>query len=143
MTYRRTTTLALVGWLYVFTGATMLIAPFFAFQSAGGVATHGLVLALGGAVLAAGSGLLRGAAWAWPLALAIALSGVAVTGARLWTGGAPEGLVPALVTNLLTVLVLWLARRAHVLALAADPGVASGPHEAQHERVAQTARDHR
>lgn len=85
---------------------------------------------------ARGVGLLRAAPWAWPLTLAIALSGVFVTGARLWTGGAPEGLVPALVTNLLTLLVLWLARRAHVQAVATDSGAASGPDGSQHERVA-------
>jgi len=118
MTYRRTTALTIVAWLYVLTGCTMLIAPFFAFQAAGGLALDGLVLALGVVVLAAGAGLLRGAPWAWPLTLAIALSGVLVTGARLWTGGAPAELVPALVTNLLTVLVLWLARRAGRRAIA-------------------------
>ena len=112
MTYHRTTALAIVGWLYVLTGVAMLVAPFFAFQAAGGFATSGLVLVLGLVVLAAGAGLVRGAAWAWPVTLAIALSGVVVTGARLWAGGAPEGLVPALVTNLITLLVLWLARRA-------------------------------
>ncbi|TVR93700.1 MAG: hypothetical protein EA416_04630 [Trueperaceae bacterium] len=117
MTYHRTTALVVVGWLYVVTGVTMLIAPFFAFQAAGGLAINGLVLGLGVVVLAAGAGLLRAAPWAWSLTLAIALSGVFVTAARLWTGGAPEGLVPALVTNLLTLLVLWLARRARTIAV--------------------------
>ncbi len=136
MTYHRTTALAVVGWLYVFTGVGMLIAPLFAFQTAGGLASNGLVLVLGVVVLAAGVGLLRAAPWAWPLTLAIALSGVFVTGVRLWTGGAPEGLVPALVTNLVTLLVLWLARRAHVQVVAPDSGAASGPDGSQHERVA-------
>ncbi len=75
MTYDRTTSIAVVGWLYVLTGVTMLIAPFFTFQAAGGLAVNGLVVALGVVVLAAGAGLLRLAPLAWPLTLAIALSG--------------------------------------------------------------------
>jgi hypothetical protein len=110
MTYHRTKALTIVAWLYLLTGFAMLIAPFFAFQAAGGFANGVPVLALGVVVLVAGVGLLRVAPWAWPLTLAIALSGAVVTGARLWLGGAPEGLVPALATNIVTVLVLWLAR---------------------------------
>lgn len=112
MTYHRTTALGIVAWLYVVTGIVMLVAPFFAFQMAGSLAINGLVVALGLVVVAAGAGLLRGAGWAWPVASAIAVSGVIVTVARLWAGGAPDGLVPALLTNLITLVILWAARRA-------------------------------
>lgn len=112
MTYRRTTAIVVVAWLYLLTGAAMLVAPLFAFQVAAGLGPNLALLPLGGAVAAAGLGLLRGAAWAWPLTGLIAVSGVAVTVARLAAGGAPEGLVPPLLTNLITVLVLWSSRGA-------------------------------
>jgi hypothetical protein len=113
--------LRLVGWLYVVTGSTMLVAPLFAFQGAGGLAGAGLLLPLGAAALAAGVGLLRRARWAWWLTLLIAGSGAVVTAARLWVGGPWSGLGPVLMTNLLTLAVLLMARAAF-----ADGGVARG-----------------
>jgi hypothetical protein len=102
--------LRLVGWLYVATGAMMLLAPFFAFQGPGVLAGAGLLLPLGAVVVAAGVGLLRRAAWAWALTLLIAGSGAVVTAARLWFGGPWAGLGPVLITNLSTLAVLWMAR---------------------------------
>ena len=123
MTYRRTTAIVVIAWLYLVTGAAMLIAPLFAFSAAGGLGPNLAVVPLGALVMTAGVGLLRAQHWAWWLTGAIALSGVVVTAARLWFGGAPEGLVPALVTNLITLAVLARARgsaRVEAVALAAD-----------------------
>jgi hypothetical protein len=105
--------LRLVGWIYVGTAVTMLAAPFLAFQGPGASAGAGLLLPLGAVVLAAGVGLLRGAGWAWMLTLLIAGSGAAVTAARLWFGGPWAGLGPVLITNLLTLTVLMMARRSY------------------------------
>jgi hypothetical protein len=113
--------LQLVGWLYVVTGVTMLVAPLFAFRGAGVLAGAGLLLPLGAAVSAAGVGLLRRARWAWWWTLLIAGSGAIVTAARLWAGGPWSGLGPVLITNLLTLTVLLMARTAF-----ADAGVARG-----------------
>ncbi|MBW6455571.1 MAG: hypothetical protein K0A98_06775 [Trueperaceae bacterium] len=68
------------------------------------------MIALGVVVLAAGVGLLRHAPWAWPLALLIALSGAVVVAARLWFGAPWEQAGPVLVTNLLSLAALLLAR---------------------------------
>jgi hypothetical protein len=111
MAYRLDVPLRIVGWLYAATGATMLLAPFLAFQGAGGLAGAGLLFPLGTLVLAAGVGLLRHAAWAWPLTFVIAASGAIVTGARLWVGGPWSGLGPVLITNLLTLVALIAARQ--------------------------------
>jgi hypothetical protein len=110
MAYRLDVPLRLVGWLYVATGVAMLVAPFLAFQGAGGLAGAGLLFPLGALVLAAGAGLLRRAPWAWPLAFVIAASGAVVTAARLWVGGPWSGLGPILLTNLLTLVALVSAR---------------------------------
>jgi hypothetical protein len=111
MAYRTTVAIVAIAWLYLITGAAMLVAPFLAFTAAGGIALNLALLPLGALVLGAGIGLLRGAPWGFALALVIALSGLAVTGLRLWAGGgAEEGLVAALVTNLLTLLALAHAR---------------------------------
>lgn len=110
MAYRRTTAIVVISWLYLLTGAAIVVAPFFAFQAADGLGVGLALVPLGALVLAAGIGLLRGATWGWLLAALIALSGVAVTVTRLWAGGPPEGLVPPLVTNLITLLALYLAR---------------------------------
>ncbi len=110
MRYRLTTALRVVAWLYLATGAMIAVAPFFAFQAAGGLGPNLVLLPLAALTLAAGIGLLRRAAWAWPFTLLLALSGVVVTAARLWTGHTPEGLVPALITNLVILVVLYLAR---------------------------------
>jgi hypothetical protein len=111
MAYRTTAAIVAVAWLYLITGTAMLVAPFFAFTAAGGLALNLALLPLGALVLGAGMGLLRGARWGWTLALVIALSGLVVTGLRLWAGGgAEEGLVAAFVTNVLTLLALVHAR---------------------------------
>jgi hypothetical protein len=110
MAYRLDVALRIVGWLYAVTGATMLLAPFLALQGAGGLAGAGLLFPLGTLVLAAGVGLLRRAAWAWPLTVVIAASGTIVTGARLLVGGPWAGLGPILITNLLTLVALFAAR---------------------------------
>jgi hypothetical protein len=110
MGYRLSVPLRLVGWLYAATGLSMLLAPFLAFQGPGGLAGAGLLFPLGALVLAAGVGLLRRAAWAWPLTLVIAASGAIVTGARLWVGGPWAGLGAILITNLLTLVALIVAR---------------------------------
>jgi hypothetical protein len=89
----------------------MLVAPFLAFTAAGGPGPNLALLPLGALVITAGAGLVREAPWAWGISLFIALSGALVTGLRLWAGGgAEEGLVAALVTNLLTLLALAHAR---------------------------------
>jgi hypothetical protein len=111
MDYRTTTAIVAVAWLYLITGTAMLVAPFFAFTAAGGLALNLALLPLGALVLGAGIGLLRGAPWGFALALMISVSGVVVTALRLWGGGgAEEGLVAALVTNLLTLVALAHAR---------------------------------
>jgi hypothetical protein len=112
MAYRLDVPLRLVGWLYAATGVTMLLAPFLAFQGQGGLAGAGLLFPLGALVLAAGVGLLRQAAWAWPSTFVIAASGAIVTGARLWVGGPWTGLGPILITNVLTLVALIRARGA-------------------------------
>jgi anti-sigma factor RsiW len=110
VTYRPTTPVKLVGWLYAITGGSMLIAPFFAFQAPGAFAAASGVIALGVVVLAAGVGLLRHAFWAWPLAFLIALSGAVVVAARLYTGAPWAQTGPVLVTNLLSLAALLHAR---------------------------------
>ena len=108
--YRLTTALRLVAWLYLATGVMFAVAPFVAFPAAGGLDPNLVLLPLAALTLAAGVGLLRRAAWAWPFTVLLALSGVVVTAGRLWAGGAPEGLVPPLITNLVILVVLYLAR---------------------------------
>ncbi len=110
MRYELTTALRLVAWLYLATGVMLLVAPFLAFQAAQGVGPNLVLFPLAAITLAASFGLFRRAPWAWALTALLAVSGVVVTVARLWAGGAPGGLVPALVTNLIVLLVLYLAR---------------------------------
>lgn len=110
MRYHPTLPIRFLAWLYLLTGATMVVAPWFAFTAPGGWASASGVLALGVFVAAAGFGLLRGATWAWPLALAIAATGALVSAARLWGGGSVEGLTATLLTNLLSLVALWHAR---------------------------------
>ncbi len=117
MDYQFTRGVRVVGWLHVVTGATMLIAPFFAFQAADAyqgaawLMPHLWLLALGCVVLGTGVGLLKRAPWAWGLALLIALSGAAVSAGRLWFGPPAEGLVVVLMTNVFVLAVLISARR--------------------------------
>ena len=115
--FELTRAVRVVGWLHVATGATMLIAPLFAFQASsayGGAAwlpPQLWLVTLGVAVLATGVGLLRRQRWAWGLALLIALSGAAVTSGRLWFDGPGQGVIAALITNLIVLAVLVTARR--------------------------------
>jgi len=115
--YELTRGVRVVGWLHVATGATMLVAPFFAFQAADAyqgaawLMPHLWLLALGGVVLGTGVGLLKRAPWAWGLGLLIALSGAAVTSGRLWFDGPGQGVIAALITNLIVLAVLFSARR--------------------------------
>ncbi len=117
MDFELTRAVRAVGWLHVATGATMLIAPFFAFQAsnayqgAGSLIPHLWLVMLGVAVLVTGVGLLRRKRWAWGPALLIALSGAAVTAGRLWSDGPGQGVIAALITNLIVLAVLVTARR--------------------------------
>lgn len=110
MRFHTTLPIRLLAWLYLLTGATMIVAPWFAFATPSGWTTASGVLALGILVAAAGFGLLRGAPWAWPTALLIASTGAVVSAARLWGGGPAEGLAATLITNLLSLAALWHAR---------------------------------
>lgn len=118
MEYRLTTALRLVAYLHLVVGTMMLIAPWLAFGAAvpfrvgGWLLGNAWLLLLGAMVMAAGVGLLRRVGWAWLLALLIAASGAVVVSARLYLGGPPAELWPPLLTNVLVLAVLLLARRA-------------------------------
>ena len=110
MNYRLTTALRWVAWLYAATGAMFLLASLFAVVESGGPAPSLILQPLALLTLAAGVGLLRRAAWAWPLTLVLAASGVVAAAGRLWAGGVSEVIIPAIATNAIVLLVLFLAR---------------------------------
>lgn len=111
MAHRSTLALRVVAWMYLASGVVFFVAPPFAFTAAGGLGPNLILWPMAAVTLAAGVGLLRRAPWAWPFTLLLALSGVAVTVARLWGGGgAQEGLIAALTTNVVVLVVLFLAR---------------------------------
>lgn len=87
MAYRSTLALRVVAWMYLASGVVFFIAPFLAFNAAGGLGPNLILWPMAAVTVAAGVGLLRRAPWAWPYTLLVALSGVAVTVARLWAGG--------------------------------------------------------
>jgi hypothetical protein len=105
-TYRPSFAVQAVAVLFTATGTFMMLAASLSF---GGPLTVLVFLPLGLLTLAAGVGLC---VWAWWLALGIALSGLVVILVRLWLTADLTNLSPALLTNVLIVVVLLRARHA-------------------------------